>query len=70
MNEALKQLEAEGLELKQNHSAQLSPLDFKQIKFINKYHFDLTESLKQGKFRPFKTIQGKISFLPQFSFQF
>ena len=60
MNEALIQLKTEGFEIKQEDLARLSPLDFKHVNFLGKYHFDLPDDLKQGKLRPFKTTHSII----------
>ena len=50
--EALNQLKAEGLPVKTNDVARLSPLQHKHINVLGRYSFALAEPIANGKLRP------------------
>jgi len=54
MDAALNQLRVEGLEVKPEDVARLSPLIHKHINFQGRYSFALSESVAQGGLRPLR----------------
>jgi hypothetical protein len=54
MEAALNQLRAEGLEVKSEDGARLSPLLHKHINFQGRYSFAWSESVAQGGVRPLR----------------
>ena len=54
MEAALNQLRAEGMEVKPEDVARLSPLIHKHIHFQGRYAFALSESVARGGWRPLR----------------
>ena len=54
MNAALKRLQANGVELRTEEVARLSPLSFEHINFLGRYHFNLDERVARGALRPLR----------------
>ncbi len=54
MEAALNQLRAEGLEIKPEDVARLSPLSHKHMNFQGRYSFALSESVARGGLRPLR----------------
>jgi hypothetical protein len=54
MEAALNQLRAEGMEVKPEDVARLSPLIHQHINFQGRYSFALAEAVARGGFRPLR----------------
>jgi Tn3 transposase DDE domain len=54
MEAALNQLRAEGMEVKPEDVARLSPLIHKHINFQGRYSFALSEAVARGGWRPLR----------------
>ena len=52
LQEVLTVLQREGLEIKHEDVAHLSPLSFDHIDFLGRYNFSLQELSQQGQLRP------------------
>ena len=52
MQEALDHLRVEGVEVKSEDVARLSPLQHKHINVLGRYSFALTEPIAKGELRP------------------
>jgi hypothetical protein len=48
MEAALQHLRAEGVEVRPEDVARLSPLGYKHLNFLGQYSFDLAENIAQG----------------------
>jgi hypothetical protein len=58
MEAALQHLRAEGVEVRPEDVARLSPLGYKHLNFLGQYSFDLAENIAQGALRPLCTSDG------------
>jgi TnpA family transposase len=58
MEAALQHLRAEGVEMRPEDVARLSPLGYKHLNFLGQYSFDLAENIAQGALRPLCTSDG------------
>ena len=54
MDAAVKQLQDQGVEVKSEDLARLSPLGYKHINMLGRYQFALPEHLKRGELRPLR----------------
>lgn len=54
MDAALNHLRAEGVEVKDEDVARLSPLGDKHINVQGRYHFTITEAVLKGELRPLR----------------
>lgn len=54
INAALQQLEQEGLEIRAEDIARLSPLVFEHINLLGRYAFSLPEAVSRGELRPLR----------------
>jgi hypothetical protein len=55
MEAALNYVRAEGVDVRPEDVARLSPLGSKHINFLGQYSFDLAETVAQGALRPLRT---------------
>jgi TnpA family transposase len=55
MEAALNYVRAEGVDMRPEDVARLSPLGYKHINFLGQYSFDLAETVAQGALRPLRT---------------
>lgn len=61
---ALNYVRAEGVDVKLEDVARLSPLGYKHINFLGQYSFDLAETVAQGALRPLRTSANPHEDLP------
>jgi TnpA family transposase len=54
MNTALDHLRNQGVDVRSEDVARLSPLSYEHINFLGQYSFDLTESVAKGELRPLR----------------
>jgi hypothetical protein len=64
METALNYVRAEGVDVRLEDVARLSPLGYKQINFLGQYSFDLAETVAQGALRPLRTAAEPHEDLP------
>jgi hypothetical protein len=54
MDAAIDQLRAEGMEIRDEDKARLSPLDYRHINMLGRYSFALPEMVERGQLRPLR----------------
>jgi len=57
MDAAVKQLSAEGYEVKPEDIARLSPLGHKHVNMLGRYAFTLPDTVARGELRPLRDPQ-------------
>lgn len=54
MNAILNQLKSDGVEVKNEDIARLSPLLYEHINFLGRFSFSLSDPVARGELRPFR----------------
>lgn len=54
MDAALNKLKAEGVEVRPEDMARLSPLGSKHFNVLGRYHFDVSDAVRRGELRPLR----------------
>jgi hypothetical protein len=60
MDAALSQLRAQGVEVRDEDVARLSPLGFEHINQLGRYKFGLPPELRRGELRPLREPMGQV----------
>jgi TnpA family transposase len=62
MDTALRHLQAQGMEVRPEDVARLTPLSFQHINFLGRYYFNLDERVAQGALRPLRDLSQESDF--------
>jgi len=64
MDVAVAQMRAQGLEVRDEDVARLSPLGYSHVNLLGRYHFSLPEAISRGELRPLRDPAARVKCRP------